>query len=433
MRQVVLVTYYWPPSGGSGVQRWVYFAHFLNRERFSLTVITVDPKVASYKFTDDSFVKLVNDIRVIKTGTWEPFNLYRIVAGKKSKEEAIPQGFAGDASPGLADRISRFVRGNLFIPDARRGWNHFAEKALRQLFHSEKVDIVITTGPPQSTHLIGLRMKERFKFKWIADFRDPWAEVYYNPFMYKTKLASLYDGYLEKKVLNGADKVLTIGPGMAELLRQKVSPLRKNEVHYILNGYDAARFNGLEKEVHPAYFVICHLGVLSEHQPVDAFVEGLQVAIRELGSYPRTIILRLIGKVSPAIIQVVNQLSPGVQIEVMGYLPHKEALQQMVNADLLLNSLAEAGETSGLLISGKLMEYIASGNPVLCLGSESGDAAMILKEAGSGFVFGRDNIAGISAFLIQVLTNNFHFERKNVERYSREMTTNQLEQLLAAI
>jgi glycosyltransferase involved in cell wall biosynthesis len=433
MKNVVLLTYYWPPSGGSGVQRWAYFSHYLNKEKYNLTVITVDPEKASYKFTDDSFTDLISDVQVIKTKTLEPFSLYKVFSRKKSLKEAIPQGFAGDPQPNFVDKISRFIRGNLFIPDARRGWNYFAQKELVKLCESNLVDVIITSGPPHSTHLIGLKTKAKYRVKWIADFRDPWTEVFYNKLMYKTNLSKKYDEKLELEVLNEADRILTIGPGMVELLRGKINSKNRDKVHYVLNGFDATRFEGLSKHTDPSVFVICHVGVLSDNQPVGAFVTGLKMAISAIVNPDKKIVLRLIGKVSPGIIEVLDKLKPEVCIEVVDYLPHTEAIQQMINSDLLFNSLADAGENSNLLISGKLMEYIASGNPIVCLGSENGDAAKILRELGNGFVFDRNNIHSMSQFLIKVLTKQFIFERKNVNNYSRKSTTLELEKIIDSI
>lgn len=415
------------------MQRWVYFSHFLDPEKFKVTVITVNPEVASYKFTDDSFVNLVENISTIKTKTWEPFNIYQKFSGKKTKEDAIPQGFAGDAAPSFLDKISRFIRGNFFIPDARRGWNRFVEKEVLSLMEKQRIDMIITTGPPHSSHLAGKYIKQKTNVKWVADFRDPWTEVYYNKLMFKTNFASRYDKWLEKQVLECSDAVITIGPGMLDLLSSKVNLKLRDKFHYVLNGYDSDRFEGLLKNKVDAHFVICHLGVLSDNQPVDAFVLGIKDALIKIGDKRGKIILRLIGKVSEGIINAFSKLQPEVEVEVINYLPHKKALEQIVNADLLFNSLADAGETSNLLISGKLMEYIATGNPVICLGDENGDAAKILEESGCGFVYSRTNIQGISNFLVKVLTNQFEFEKKNILKYSRRQTTLELERILDTV
>ena len=196
MKKVLIITYYWPPSGGSGVQRWMYFAKYLPNFGVEPFVLTVNPVFASYKFIDESFLKKTESIRVFKTASSEPFNIYSKLIGK-SKMEAIPQGFAGESNPGILQKFSRFVRGNFFIPDARKGWVKFAFNEAEKIIVREKIDLIITTGPPHSSHLIGLRLKKKFDIKWIADLRDPWTDIYYYKDLLHTKRSAEKDLKLE--------------------------------------------------------------------------------------------------------------------------------------------------------------------------------------------------------------------------------------------
>ena len=184
MRKALIITYYWPPSGGSGVQRWMYFAKYLKDFGIDPIVVTVDEKKASYKYIDESFVELVKDIEVNKTGTWEPLKLYSKLTSGDSNA-AIPLGFTGESRPTLFQKLSRAIRGNFFIPDSRIGWNCFAFKEAKKVISENKIDVIITTGPPHSAHLVGLKLKKYFDIPWIADFRDPWTGLYYNKFLYR--------------------------------------------------------------------------------------------------------------------------------------------------------------------------------------------------------------------------------------------------------
>lgn len=432
--KVLIITYYWPPSGGSGVQRWMYFAKYLSDFGIDPIVLTVDENQASYKFTDKSFLERVKNIPVFKTKTLEPLKIYsKIISG--SNKEAIPQGFVGEKSPGFFQKLSRFIRGNLFIPDARVGWNWFAFKKAKEIIATHNIKLIITTGPPHSTHLIGLRLKKKFDIKWISDFRDPWNEVYYNNLLYKTRWVTNKDVKLEQAVLDYSDVVLTIGPSMQALLSKKVN--KKNKVTYIYNGYDPELFKNATVERNTSSFTICHIGIMSDSQPITPFLKALSKLFKaqpELSKYLKFV---AVGKVSPLNIKEIKEIVPELNFELIEYVPHKEAIQHMVNANLLLNSLAET-ENSKLLISGKLMEYIASGNPILCLGNPQGDAAALLNSFNDSVILHRDAVDEIYSFIYKVIIkwkNNSKFDpvSSEITKYSRYETTRELAKLIRSI
>jgi glycosyltransferase involved in cell wall biosynthesis len=430
-QKVLIITYYWPPSGGSGVQRWMYFAKYLHEFGIEPNVITVDEKQASYKFQDASFKEKVKDVVVYHTDTREPLRLYsKLTSGDARKN--IPTGFAGETKQGLFQRISRYVRGNFFIPDARIGWNRYALKKARKVIAEQKIDLVITTGPPHSTHLVGLQLKKHAGVKWIADFRDPWTEVYYNKLMYRTQRSDRKDKALELSVLNNADLILTVGPSMKKLLMGKAPEAK---IEYIYNGYDSDAFRHLEKELNPGVFTICHLGILGESQPITAFVDALMIMHREGDALCEKMKLQCIGKVSPAIMKEVKMKLPWLEVEYVDYVPHEEALKYIMNASLLFNSLAEM-PGSELLISGKLMEYIATGNPVLCLGNPLGDAASLLSGFEDTCVFARNDPKGIAAFIRKVggaSENGKRFKKREHLEFSRYQTARKLSELIKAM
>lgn len=422
MKKVLILTYYFPPSGGSGVQRWMYFAKYFKDFNIDPIVVTVDADKASYKFLDKNFLEHIKDIEVHRTDTLEPLKFYSKLAGGDDRAE-IPQGFAGESKPGLFRRLSRFIRGNFFIPDARKGWNKYAYQKAKQLIKKEKIDIVITNGTPHSTHLVGLKLQQEFGLKWICDFRDPWTEAYYNKDLYRTSLARKIDESLEKKVLLHADLITTIGPGMAKLLKQKLPVDQQEKVKFVYNGYDARLFEGMKKESFDR-FTILHLGILSENQPITSFVLSLKSLLESTEGMERKISLLFVGKVSPSIVAEVKYNLPEIDFKQVDYVPHREAIQYMLNANLLLNSLAETKE-SELLISGKLMEYVATGNPVLVLGNPKGDAAQLLSTIERAEVFSRLDKNGIQDFLEKIYSawsRGDKYEKGNIEIHSRYET-----------
>ena len=239
MKKILIITYYWPPSGGAGVQRWLKFSKYLPEFGYTPIILTVDEKEASYAQLDYSLLQEVDPaLQVHKTRTFEPYNLYR----KLSKKKEIPYGgFSNQKKITLFERFSRMIRGNLFVPDPRRGWNRYALKKALDLISSEQIDVVVTSGPPHSTHLIGNRIKERTGIRWIADFRDPWTDIYYYKELYHAGLATWFDKQLEKKVLSHADKIITVSEEVGKLLLKKI-PGTGEKIVVIPNGYDEADF-----------------------------------------------------------------------------------------------------------------------------------------------------------------------------------------------
>lgn len=432
--KALVITYYWPPSGGSGVQRWMYFCKYLSEFGIEPVVLTVKPEKASYKFLDPKFSEAVQHVRTYRTDTIEPLKLYsRILSG--SQNEGIPLGFAGEKEPGFFQKLSRWVRGNLFFPDARVGWTFFAIRKAKKIIREEKIDVVITTGPPHSTHLIGRRLKKKMNVKWVADFRDPWSEVYYNQLLYRTDIIQNLEKKIEKKVLNEADLVLTVGPSMAELLKGKTE--KDQRVEYVYNGFEHTAFENVPAGQKTDEFKICHIGILGESQPITSFVSALKKLHEQDKSSAEKIKLQIIGKASGRILTEIEKELPWLKKEIVAYVPHQKAIEYMVNADLLLNSLAET-ENSKLLISGKLMEYLASGRPVLCIGNESGDAAELLSGFEHCKVISRSNPDAMLSFVLSVMkrwgnNDKFEIDRKLIGQYSRFETTRKLAEILKSI
>ncbi len=432
MKKVLILTYYWPPSGGSGVQRWMYFCKYLKEFGIHPVVITVDENQASYRFHDASFNEIVKDIEVHKTSTREPLKMYsKIISGHN--QSGIPAGFAGESKITLFQKISRAIRGNFFIPDARIGWTQYALKKAREILAAEKIDVVVTTGPPHSTHSIALKLKSEFKFTWITDFRDPWTDLYYNKLLYRTKWALNKDASLERKILQSADLVLTIGPSMKNLLVRK-GEIDPQKVEFIYNGFEANDFININDETDPEYFTISHIGILSDSQPITPFLLSLADFYKRGHPICKYLRMRLIGNVSSKILEEVKHLLPDLNLEPIGYVPKKEAISFMVSSDLLLNSLAEM-ENSEIAISGKLMEYISSGKPILCLGNPVGDAAILLKEFENSGVFDRGNPDLIISYLDKIFENwlnntKFAINKEKIMQFSRYETTRQLTNLL---
>lgn len=426
-KHILILTYYWPPSGGGGVQRWMYFAMYLKRLGYKPTVITVHPDKASYPLIDASQLEMVKDIETIYTNTLEPLKFYSFLKSGKSNKE-IPYGNLGENSGGMFSKAMAFVRSNFFVPDARKGWVPYAKKAASELLKSEKFDWLITTGPPHSTHLAGLFLSKKFNIKWLADFRDPWSEIYFLQNTYRFNFAKQRDEELELKVLNSADVVTTVGPGMADLLKKKMQHHEK--LHVLYNGYDKEMFEGIEKRTSKnELFTISHIGLLGDTQRLDSFIEALKKANIDKSK----ILIHLAGSVHPNHLDKLKADLPNVQFIHQGFLPRKEALTLMKNSDLLLLCPPMVGQTR-LIVSTKTMEYLAASVPILGIGDEQSDAATLVKQQSFSQFNNPEDLEGISKFISESFKNwqrdTSTLNNFDPEPYSRWAVTQQLAVIL---
>ena len=239
--KIIILTYYWPPSGGSGVQRWMYFAKYLQQLGWEPIVVTVNEKKASYAVLDATLNQEVASIRVVKTNTCEPLQWYSFLT-TGSKKKGIPQGEVNKTS--IFRKIAAYIRGNFFIPDARKGWGSYAYQAAKKIIDEESIDYIVSTGPPHSTHLVGMQLQQEYKLKWFADFRDPWSSIFYNRQLFRTQRTERKDLALETNVLRTAAGVITTVGG--ELI-ENLKSIAPNQNYIVLpNGFDEDLFNAVE-------------------------------------------------------------------------------------------------------------------------------------------------------------------------------------------
>ena len=424
--KVLIVSYYWPPSGGSGVQRWMYFTKYLQSFGIEPIIVTIDPKSASYNTFDESLLKEVSSVRTIHTqGGFQILKLYSFLKSGSANKK-IPTGNLGSKAPSFFDKIASKVRANYFIPDARVSWNKKALPEIQKIIKEEGIDLFITTGPPHSTHLLGLAVRKSFpSIKWIADFRDPWREVYYNNLFKRSKKSDEKDALFEKEVIEKSDIILTVGPSMAELLSSKTS--NPSKVKYILNGFEASKIDGLTRQKHPD-FTITHVGVWTLQQPFQEVADALQQVLKDHSDWK--INFRLVGNIHEDIFQALQEVK-GLTVELVGKVDHQTALQEMMNADVLLNCLANMKQ-SKLLISGKLMEYLATGNNTIIIGNPEGDAAHLAKPIPNAEVVSPNDINSLKIIFEKFYSAGRanHQPHPSIYNYTRENTAKELKELI---
>ena len=417
--KVLILTYYWPPSGGSGVQRWMYFAKHLKALGWEPFVITVNEKQASYPVWDHKLVEQVRDIKVFKTKTKEPLKAYsKWLTGSSNK--GIPQGQV--SKKGYFAKWAAFFRGNFFIPDARRGWNSFAKIEAEKCIQKEGIRKVITTGPPHSTHLVGLQLKAQFGIQWWADFRDPWTDIFYNKDLYRSSWAQKKDASWEQKVLQNADGILTtVGGNLVRKLKAKATD---QSFHVLPNGYDAVLMSSIPKTT-LKFFHVVYTGLLNDNQD---YLSPIAVLNTLADQYH--IRLSLAGNISSKIIENIIKTATKIEIEYKGYLSHKEAIELMKSGDLLLNFIFRGADQD--MISGKLLEYLATEIPILSIGDPHSEAGRFLAQASFAQMIDATNTDAQKTFIDKAAQQKAKVKNiiPEIKKWSRENITVALNDIL---
>ena len=376
--RLLVITYYWPPSGGAGVQRCLKFVKHLGAFGVEATVITVDPAQATYPVRDESLLAEVPaGVRVIRTATSEPFESYKKLTGR-----AVPYGgFANEGKPGLMQKALRFVRSNLFIPDPRRGWNrHALAAAERLLAAGETFDAVLTSSPPHSTQLIGLALQRRHGLRWLADLRDPWTDIYYYHDLHHTPLAAWLDARYERRVLTQADAVLVTSPETKRLFLGKLPDLPAAKFHVLPNGYDESDFQR-PSQPPTACLRITHTGTITELYHIDQLLLAVAACAARHPDVPLQ--LRFVGQVSAELRGQIGRAGLLPVTEFIDFVPHDQSVDHLLSASVLLMAIPDVPRNFGIL-PGKVFEYLAANKPILCVGPAGSDADNLLQECGAG-------------------------------------------------
>ena len=431
MKRVLIITYYWPPSGGSGVQRWLKMSKYLPEYGWQPVIYTTEN--AEYPIIDHSLEKdVAPNIEVIRRPITEPYSAYKKFLGI-NKDETVKMGFIQEKEKNKSWKsdLSLWVRGNFFIPDARCGWVKPSVRYLKEYLNEHPVDAIISTGPPHSMHLIALKLKEALGLPWIADFRDPWTEIDYYNDLHLTAWADRKHHRLEQEVLTKADKVVTVAPDGA----RRLGRLGNRNVRTIYNGFD--RDDDAQTPVNLSeQFTITYLGVLSKIQNPSNLWQALAELIKEDSGFDKSLRINMIGQIDSTVVSSINENGLTQHVAYSPYMPHDQVSAVHRSSTLLLLLLMPDSEPRAKgLLTGKLFEYMASGRPILCIGPEDGDAARILRETGAGQTISfedKEKMKEALKNLYQRYLENTLEGNTNpkVENYSRQVMTQQYAALL---
>ena len=422
--KVLIVTYYWPPAGGPGVQRWLKFVKYL--PDFGIEPIVYIPENPTYPLIDNGLSKDIRqDITILKRPITEPYAWASMFS--KGNTKKISSGIIPNKKKQSAlQRVMLWVRGNLFIPDARVLWVKPSVNYLSAYIKQHNIDTVITTGPPHSLHLIGLRLKELHPVQWIADFRDPWTTIGYHKELKLSASAAKKHKDLEKKVLNTADSILVTSP----TTKAEFEALTTKPINVITNGYDV---ESVTRQPLDEKFTLAHIGsFLSERNP-QILWESLSELIAENNQFKEYFELKLIGAVSREVLDATAKAGLSGYVNAMGYVPHSEAVAEQRKSQVLLMVEIDSAETK-CIIPGKLFEYMVSERPILAIGPNGADFASIVQTTNTGVFVDYSEKEKLKNALLQwfnqYVEGNLKSHPIGLQQYSRKSLTGQLAEIL---
>ncbi|MHB0754083.1 glycosyltransferase family 4 protein [Polaribacter sp. M15] len=418
--KVLIITYYWPPAGGSGVQRWLKFVKYL--QSFGIEPIVYTVANANYPKEDNSLLnEIPKDVKVVQQPIWEPTD---VLFWKKKNQQKK------DISNSTNSGFLSFVRGNFFIPDPKIFWVKPSVKFLTQFLKERPVDVVISTGPPHSMHLIAKKICKKNNVKWLADFRDPWSDLYYNKEFNQLSFAKKRNLKLENSVFKTADCVLTVSNTLKKEFDKKAK-----RVEVITNGFDdeVTHQNSVKLE---EKFTISYIGLLPKQSNPTLLFRVLENLCLENKDFKNDLKLNFIGDISNDVKKEIVQHNLIDQTEFKGYVSHREAIVYQKKAQVLLLLIPNVKKSEGIL-TGKLFEYLTAKRPILAIGPEKADLSEILENTNAGVVVGFNNEAKLTSEikeLYQKYKEGFlQVDSKNVEQYHRKNLTAQLANILKSM
>jgi len=431
MKKALIISYYWPPSGGAGVQRWLKFVKYLRD--FDWEPVVFCPENPEYPETDSSlFADVPPSLEVLKLPIWEPYTLYKRFLGQK-KEEKISAAFLSEKKKNKTlEDISVWIRGNLFIPDARKFWIKPAVKYLEKYLATHPADVIISTGPPHTTHLIAMALAGGTGTPWLADFRDPWTNIDFYKDLKLSARADKKHHALELEVLQKASTITVVSKTMAS----DFDKIHHRAYKVITNGYDQQDIAADSVVTPDIKFSLAHIGTLSGARNPLAIWKALQNLLVSNPAMAGDLEIKLVGKIDHSVITSLEEHGLAKFVRKIDYMSHDKVVvcqQQSRVLLLIINNTPNAG----MILTGKFFEYMAAKRPILCLGPADGDAAHILGETRAGLLAGFDDIETMEKNILHYYrlfqTNHLDVESRQIEKYSRKELTHELSQVLNEI
>ena len=423
-KKVLIITYYWPPAGGPGVQRWLKFVKYL--PVFNIEPVVYIPENPNYPIVDESLNSEVSkDVTIIKHPIKEPYKLAGLFSKKSSK--TISKGIISEEKKqSLIEKVLLYVRGNYFIPDARKSWVKPSVEFLSEYIKKHQIQTIITTGPPHSLHLIGLQLKERLGVKWVADFRDPWTTIGYHKQLRLTNASKAKHKALEKQVLTTADQIIVT----SFTTKKEFQQLTKQPIEVITNGYDKESVDKFEMD---SKFTMSHIGSLLSKRNPEVLWKVLSEFISENDQFSKDFQLNFIGFISDSVLHSLKTSNLSSYVNNVGYVSHKEAITYQKKSQIVLLIEINSEETK-CIIPGKLFEYMASNRPIIALGPKGSDVEKIITETNTGNYFNYEDYDSLKRIILEhykaYQNNTLQVHPIGLQKYSRKSLTEALSKLL---
>lgn len=425
MHKVLIITYYWPPAGGPGVQRWLNFVKYLPDLGIQPSVYV--PSNPTYAIRDQSFLDEVpDDVIVYKTKIFEPYKLASIFSRRQTSR--ISSGIITTKTPSKMEKLLLWIRGNLFIPDARKFWVKPSVRYISKLLKEENIKTIVTTGPPHSMHLIGLNLRKNADVRWIADFRDPWTSISYHNKLRLTKRSRKKHFRLEKEVLRNCDDIIVT----SETTKKEFEKISSRPIHVVTNGFENTE-DSLDSPSLTKKFTISHIGsMLSERNPVNLW-KAIAELHEENEDFRNALDIQLIGVVGEEVVESLSDFGLKENVSILGYVTHKRAIEYQKSSQLLLLLEIDSIKTSGI-IPGKFFEYLAAKRPILAIGPDKWEVGEMIQQTRAGWFFKHQQKQEIkeqlNAWFNAYLADDLHVDSANIEKYSRKSLTLKLAQEL---
>lgn len=430
MKKILIITYYWPPAGGPGVQRWLKFTKYL--PEFGYETYVYIPENPSYPILDETLAKDINPkVKIVKNKIWEP---YQLAEKLNPKNKAYKGGhFEKNENQSFLSKLSVFVRGNFFIPDARKFWVNPSAEYLKVFLQKENIDTIVTSGPPHSLHLIGLKLKKQLpNLNWLADFRDPWTQISYHKELKLTSWAAKKHEDLEREVMQKADVVLATSYADGENFKK----IGAKRVEVITNGFEEVK-QQIEKEHN--YFHLTYSGGLEMLRNPVALWKALAEISNENQSFREDFKLNFYGSLADDVKQSIVKQGLQTNLIVHGYVSHQESLNAINSANILILTNFDNVASKGI-IPGKLFEYMATGNPILAIGPADADVEKILHKTKAGNYFSHEQVAEMKNYILSIYNQwlknpyqKFETNENEVQQFNRKNLTSKLVEVVNSL
>ena len=393
---------------------------------FDIQPVVYIPENPTYPIIDENLLKEVSDKAIIlKQRIFEPYQLASFLSKNKTKKMnsgIIPN----QKKQSFLDKVFLWIRGNLFIPDARFFWVKPSVAYLEKYILENNIDTIVTSGPPHSLHLIGLELKNKLDLKWFADFRDPWTTIGYHKSLRLSSFAAQKHKKLESEVLNTADTIIVT----SKTTKTEFEVLTKKPIAVITNGFDVEK---VEQQTLDSKFSLAHIGSFLSARNPKLLWESLLELIAEIPDFKSHLELKLIGAVSQEVLDSIANFGLDAYLNILGYVSHQEAIAHQRKSQVLLLIEIDSEETKSI-IPGKLFEYMVSNRPIIGIGPKGSDFAEIITNTNTGVFFDYSEKVKLKKLILdfynQYLEGKLQSHGIGLQKYSRKNLTHEFVTLL---